>query len=651
MSEQTEPSSAAASVASAMTPASSSAAAMTPSSSASAVAASATAAASSSSNSNKDPLSGVDIGKIMSSKGPIVKCVLLRATLPSSSSDNDGKASASATMEVDPTRDASSMSIKELKFELASYGVDGATFVEKGELIRALEEARSNLTPRGGGSGSEAREDGGTNADKVEAQDDNNPNNDNPNNDSKKNDNDNNASKNNDDKANGSTNDNVNDNDSSSKPTKTVPLQHLISEIEVDTTPRKSMVAKVLGGDFTFLGQFEEEGTMVMIRRAQGEDGDGKEEDGGPLPVNPHELQPPLHEARVRGDILLMRVAKTEEELDEEDEDNEDEENENENEKKGSSNDEGAKKDENDEKEGAARNDNDGEATSPQIHVPTNDEFFLDYTKEEYIKFAARTDIVAEDPESSDDDEEEESEEEAEGEEEEDGKPSAELGAATAMLLATEEGDSEDEHDANFDPDSDEDSLEGPSADNEEHQIGMMNMILSHMLRKFREENGRGPDSLELLEMRKALADRLGVEVPPVDGSAGDWNTKVGSKEEREGRREDDSKERKKKRVVVAEEKNETEEIPRREGASDEDEDDALEDVEEMDDEALCDVEYEEGANGTVLKRPAQDVLSREEDGKDGDQPNNSNKRQRTNGTNGYDSHDNATKVEEKEES
>ena len=48
---------------------------------------------------------------------------------------------------------------------------------------------------------------------------------------------------------------------------KEVPLQHLIEAIEVDTTPRKSMVAKILGGEFTFLGQYEEEGTMIMIRR------------------------------------------------------------------------------------------------------------------------------------------------------------------------------------------------------------------------------------------------------------------------------------------------------------------------------------------------------------------------------------------------
>ena len=40
----------------------------------------------------------------------------------------------------------------------------------------------------------------------------------------------------------------------------------------------------------------------------------------------------------------------------------------------------------------------------------------------------------------------------------------------------------------------------------------MMNMILNHMLREFRDNsNGRGPDSIELLEMCKALADELGL--------------------------------------------------------------------------------------------------------------------------------------------
>jgi hypothetical protein len=221
--------------------------------------------------------------------------------------------------------------------------------------------------------------------------------------------------------------------------------------------------------------------------------------------------------------------------------------------------------------------------------VPTNDDFFLDYTREEYLKFVARTDIVAKEPESdssSDDEEsEEEEEEEAEGG---DSKPSA-----TAALLGDpdeEEDDDDSSSDDDFDPaanNSDDDC----DLKSEEHQIGMMNMILSHMLRKFREENGRGPDSLELLEMRKALADRLGVEVPPVDDEACDWDRKSPASLKRRrkdgGGGGDDGGEGggsgggRKKKVVVAEEMNETEEIPCRperedgedDGSGDEEED------------------------------------------------------------------------------
>ena len=40
--------------------------------------------------------------------------------------------------------------------------------------------------------------------------------------------------------------------------------ENLIEEILVDTTPRKSMVSKILGGPFTFLGQYEEEGICLL---------------------------------------------------------------------------------------------------------------------------------------------------------------------------------------------------------------------------------------------------------------------------------------------------------------------------------------------------------------------------------------------------
>jgi len=219
--------------------------------------------------------------------------------------------------------------------------------------------------------------------------------------------------------------------------------------------------------------------------------------------INPHKLQPPLSFVEVRGDILLMRVAETEEELD-------------------------AKELEIDNKEASSKVSEEKveeieEDVQKQVSVPSNDDFFLDYTKDEYLKFISRTDIEEVD-ESSDE------EDESDGEEE---------GGGLAALLGVGNGDDDDEEgdeDEDFDPDEDE-------------SVGMMNMILGHLLKKFREENGRGPDSLELLEMRKALADKLGVEVPEVD------EEKLTAPVPKSPNR---------KKVVVDEKKNETSPIPAR---------------------------------------------------------------------------------------
>ncbi|KAL7524220.1 hypothetical protein ACHAWF_000867, partial [Thalassiosira exigua] len=338
-----------------------------PEESAAPAAASASAASSASASASTapaHPLGELDIRKVMSSVGPIVSCVLLRCKPP------DGEA------DVDPSREPSSMSIKEIKRELGSYGIDGATFVEKAELVRALEDARRRVAE-------EAKE--------ADSEEDGKP------------------------PANGS-----NDNDggkrcngasaaAEAKPSsRLVPLRHLIDEVRVDTTPRKSAVAKLLGGDFTFLGQYEEEGIVVMARRPDWEDDD---DDGAP-PPNPHRLQPPLDDAGVRGDVLLMRVAETEEELDRDD---------------------------------GAKAEAKTKAGSPEVHVPTNDEFFLDYTKEEYLAFAARTDIVAKETEESSSEEEESEEEE---EEEEDEKPGAKASAKVSAPDAPED----DDEDEDFDP-------------------------------------------------------------------------------------------------------------------------------------------------------------------------------------------------------
>lgn len=227
---------------------------------------------------------------------------------------------------------------------------------------------------------------------------------------------------------------------------KRVVLKDLIEEIEVDTTPKKSMVSQILGGPFTFLGQYEEEGIVLMCSKSQDS------------PLNPHQLQPPLTDSGARGDILIMKVAPIEEVLDDDDE---------------------------------------GEDEKAVV-VPTNDEFFLDYSKEEYIAFASRNDVVA--PEIEEGDEEEEDEEE-------------------------EVEEDEDDDDAEYNVEDDE---EDGDEDDAESQVAMMNLIMGQVLRRFHEENGRGPDTRELLELRSALAEKIGVEVPEVEGA--DWDQKASKK-------------------------------------------------------------------------------------------------------------------------
>ena len=308
-------------------------------------------------------------------------------------------------------------------------------------------------------------------------------------------------------------------------------LVALMEEIEIDTTPSKSMVAKTLGGPFTFLGQYEDEGIVLMIRKQEeenDEDSDGEDDVQQKQPlrpshpfdreasneqlkgqsvkdlrklcgereipteamlekgdlieallndmelrheqeaklriVNPHQLQPPLHNVKIRGDILVMKVAATEETLDDEDEDGED-------------------NDDSDEQ---------GASKEKEIVVPSNDEFFLDYTKDEYIEFASRTDIV----EPEEDDEEESSDEE--GSEDE-----ADAEEADAYMFG-EDGEP-DEQDKN----------------------AMLNMVMNEVLRQFREDNGRGPDTLELLEIRSTIAKQLEIEMPEVDEVGADWSQKA----------------------------------------------------------------------------------------------------------------------------
>ena len=75
---------------------------------------------------------------------------------------------------------------------------------------------------------------------------------------------------------------------------------NVIKEVVIDTTPKAGSVQKFLGGEISFLGQYENEGTVVIVLRDQ---------DNVMAPTNNHKLQPPLHKCSVKGDILIMKVA------------------------------------------------------------------------------------------------------------------------------------------------------------------------------------------------------------------------------------------------------------------------------------------------------------------------------------------------------
>jgi hypothetical protein len=251
-------------------------------------------------------------------------------------------------------------------------------------------------------------------------------------------------------------------------------LTELIEEVTVDTTPAKNEVQKLLGAKFTFLGQYASEGTVVMARcplpdnlqncsvkelRELCEDNHldtsnmlEKPEMVSALleaqpPLNPHKLQPPLHGLAVSGDILIMKVAETDEVLDEEG----------------------------------------GEAK--EVEPMSNEEFFLDYTKDEYVSFASRTDIVAaathkkEGVESKGEEHEEEEEEEDKDE-----------GAG---------GGNED------DEEEDEEFL--PMGEEDERRA-MLNFVLGGVIKRFREDNERGPNTEELLELRRQVAAKMDME-------------------------------------------------------------------------------------------------------------------------------------------
>jgi len=353
-----------------------------------------------------------------------------------------------------------------------------------------------------------------------------------------------------------------------------VTLSDLIEEVKIDTTPSKSKVSKLLGGPFTFLGQYEDEGIVLMIRSFPDDleadlkdiyyNNDEEEDDQNGSssttenkpdfsfaeqlsknfnikalkavclqrdidtenmkekheliqalleyqahlpPYNKHQLQPPLHNARVRGDIVIMKVAETEEELDKtnglDDNNKHDDKS-----KKGE-----GKNDENDTNDTNQANymkktdhtESDGTETIAVAAVPSNDEFFLDYSKDAYIMFASRTDIPEHEVETEDCDND------YEGEEDEANQAGA---METTAIRGFDDGD--DDHDDDDDDDDEEEDTE------ESDKTAMFNLVMNEVLRQYREENGRGPNTQELLELRANIAKELGVEIAQqIDG---DWD-------------------------------------------------------------------------------------------------------------------------------
>ena len=81
-----------------------------------------------------------------------------------------------------------------------------------------------------------------------------------------------------------------------------------VKEIDVDMTPKKQCVTNLLGGQTSFVGQWEQIGVIVCCAQ-QKDMSDNVEK-------NPHKLQPPFHLTDVRGHIILTRSGENGEPLD-----------------------------------------------------------------------------------------------------------------------------------------------------------------------------------------------------------------------------------------------------------------------------------------------------------------------------------------------
>jgi hypothetical protein len=220
-------------------------------------------------------------------------------------------------------------------------------------------------------------------------------------------------------------------------------LPDLVEEVKIDTTPKKSEVEQLLRGPFTFVGQYEEEGIVLMARRGHVFATDTDETMPTELPRNPHKLHPPFADTRIYGDVVCMKVAIVEDPLDDP---------------------------------------ANASTKPPALKVASNDDFFLDYTKEDYLKFAARTDVVAPvPPEHSEEDENE-------------------------MVACDDDGEDAGEWSGQDEDDDGDD--EEPSK--EEAQGFMMQLVLGTVLKQFQEQNGCEPDEQELAILKLSVAHKLG---------------------------------------------------------------------------------------------------------------------------------------------
>ena len=256
---------------------------------------------------------------------------------------------------------------------------------------------------------------------------------------------------------------------------------NVVEAVQVDTTPKKQMVAEILGGPFTFLGQYEEEGIVLMIRKDQdnhpheGDNNEGTKKQG--LARNQHPLQPPFQTSIVWGDILCLKVAP-------DDEDDAPEE---------------------------AEDETADAAMQVTITPKPNEEFFLNYTKEEYVQFAARTDVVYTPPPDDDD-------EAAMDDEEEEEEETAIDGASTATNppKLVEKVDSSDEEDDDGDApyemedQGDQEDNEEEGDDEEGEEGGFLELLMGQVLQRFEHENGRMPDAAELKALEAAITEKLG---------------------------------------------------------------------------------------------------------------------------------------------